>query len=143
MSPGNAPQIIHASTVSVAGRALVILGPPGSGKSGLALQMMALGAGLIADDRTQLILREGQVIAAAPPTIAGLIEARGVGVLAAPQAPPAPVILAVDMGEVEAQRLPPIRHIDLLGQPIRLLHKTETAYFPSALLLYLQGGASE
>ena len=62
--------VIHASTVALDGRALLILGAAGSGKSTLALGLMALGCTLVADDRTQLCVAEGRVIAAPPSTLA-------------------------------------------------------------------------
>ncbi|MDX5349528.1 MAG: serine kinase, partial [Paracoccaceae bacterium] len=49
MTPG--PQIVHATSVAVDGRGLLILGPSGAGKSSLALRLIALGARLVADDR--------------------------------------------------------------------------------------------
>jgi HPr kinase/phosphorylase len=132
--------ILHATSVAVAGRALLILGPSGSGKSALALEMMALGAGLIADDRTEISLRDGHIFAAAPPAIRGRIEARGIGILAADPAAPAPVVLAIDLGQTEDQRLPPDRHISLMGCTIPLLHKPATSHVPAALMQYLRGG---
>jgi HPr kinase/phosphorylase len=135
--------LLHATAVSFSGRALLILGPSGSGKSGLALELMALGAGLIADDRTEITLREGHLVAGCPGQIRGRIEARGVGVLAAEPAPPAPVALAVDLSRSEAERLPPTRTYEILGQRIPLLHKVETRHFPAALMQYLRGGAAQ
>ncbi|MCX7646951.1 MAG: serine kinase [Rhodobacteraceae bacterium] len=132
--------VVHGTAVSLGGRALLILGPAGAGKSALALELLALGAGLIADDRTLLSLREGHPVASAPATIAGRIEARGLGILAATPAPPAPVVLAADLGRVETERLPPARHIDLLGVAIPLVHKVDGPHFPAALLQYLRGG---
>ncbi|WP_331459605.1 HPr kinase/phosphorylase [Paracoccus liaowanqingii] len=70
---------LHATTVALEGRGLVILGPSGSGKSGLALELMAVGAVLVADDRTDLRLQQGRLIAQAPPALSGRIEARGWG----------------------------------------------------------------
>ncbi len=139
--PGHAPagDILHASAVSHAGRALLILGPSGSGKSALALQLMGLGAALIADDRTELSLRDGHPVAACPAAIRGRIEARGLGILAADPAPPAPVALAVDMGIAATERMPPARSITLLGVEIPLVHKVEGPHFPFALLQYLRG----
>jgi HPr kinase/phosphorylase len=131
---------LHASAVSVAGRALLILGPSGSGKSALALEMMALGAGLIADDRTELSLRDGHPVAACPAAIRGRIEARGLGVLAVDPAPPAPVVLAVDLGAPEPHRLPDRRMLDLLGAAVPLLHNPGTGHFAAALMQYLKGG---
>ncbi|MDH3263420.1 MAG: serine kinase [Paracoccaceae bacterium] len=143
MAAAGARIVLHASAVSIGGRALLILGPSGSGKSGLALELMALGAGLIADDRTEITLREGHPLAACPGPIRGRIEARGVGLLAAEPAPPAPVALAVDLGRTETERLPPPRALELLGRKVPLLHKAETRHFPAALLQYLRGGAAE
>lgn len=135
--------VLHASSVSFAGRALLILGPSGSGKSGLALQLMALGAGLIADDRTEVTLRDGHPFAACPAAIRGRIEARFVGLIAAEPAPPAPVAAAVDLGRVETERLPPARIFDLLGHGIPLILKAEAPHFPYALMQYLKGGPAE
>jgi HPr kinase/phosphorylase len=133
-------EVLHATAVSLAGRALLILGPSGSGKSALALELMALGAGLIADDRTVLTLRDGHPVASAPAVLAGRIEARGIGILAAAPATPAPVVLAADLGRRETERLPPERRIDLLGVAIPLVHKVDGPHFPAALLQYLRGG---
>ena len=41
--------LLHASCVAVAGRAVLITGPSGSGKSSLALTLLAHGAALVAD----------------------------------------------------------------------------------------------
>ncbi|MFZ9950137.1 MAG: HPr kinase/phosphorylase, partial [Gemmobacter sp.] len=60
------PILLHASCVAFAGRGVLILGPSGSGKSGLALGLIALGAGLVADDAV-LIAPEGEGVRAARP----------------------------------------------------------------------------
>jgi HPr kinase/phosphorylase len=137
------PLILHASAVALGGLALVITGPSGSGKSQLALALMALGAALVADDRTMILPDpDGPPRAAAPDTIRGLIEARGLGLLAAEPAPPTPVTALLDLGRIETERLPPIRHTTLAGSRIPLLHKVEMVHFPAALLQYLKGGVS-
>ncbi len=132
--------VLHASAVVSRGQGLLILGPSGSGKSSLALALMSLGAGLIADDRTCISLRDGVPVASCPPRLAGRIEARGLGILAVDPAPPAPVRLAIDLGQSETDRLPPARTLDLLGQKVRLLHNPMTTHVAAALLLYLRGG---
>lgn len=134
---------LHATTVAFGGRGLLILGPSGSGKSGLALQLMAMGAALVADDRT-LVSRDGpQLVAACPPALSGLIEARGLGILRAAPAGPVPLALAVDLSQVETARLPLPRAMTLLDVDLPLLHKADTAYFPAALRQYiLCGGPS-
>lgn len=135
-----APLILHATTVAAGGRAVLITGPSGSGKSALALQMIALGAKLVADDRTIVIARGGRLIAHCPPTLEGLVEARHMGLLRLPAHGPCPLTLAVDLAQVETERLPPPRDLSLLDLSLPLLHKVDRADFPSALLLYLQFG---
>ena len=131
---------MHATTVAYAGRAALIRGASGSGKSGLALQMIALGAGLVADDRTILERRDDTVFARCPETIQGRIEARGVGILAAPPAGPARLAMVVDMDTEEADRLPDLHQIEILGVPLPLQKKVNLPHFPAALLSYLKHG---
>lgn len=132
--------ILHATTVACEGRAVVILGPSGSGKSGLGLQLMALGATLVADDQTILQRRETGLVASCPKAIRGRIEARGVGILAAEAIDGAEIFLAVDLGVAETERLPPLRHVEWLGVPIALVHGQQSPHFAAAILIYLSGG---
>jgi len=67
--------------VVVDGRAVLIGGPSGSGKSDLALRLLDRGFKLVSDDRT-LVRRDGErLIASAPPNIAGKLEIRGLGIV--------------------------------------------------------------
>ena len=68
---GPQQSILHASCVAIQGRAVLIIGASGRGKSGLALQLMAFGAKLVSDDRTEVVLEQGKLIARAPATIGG------------------------------------------------------------------------
>ena len=140
MAPGAASLIVHASTVAVAGRAVLIRGASGSGKSAMALQLLALGAGLIADDRTVLTRAAGQLIADAPPILHGLIEARGVGILNCPAVGPAPLALIVDMDRPEHERLPGWHQETVLDVTLPVLGNPDAPHFPSAILLYLKNG---
>ncbi|WP_086608013.1 HPr kinase/phosphorylase [Erythrobacter donghaensis] len=99
--------VFAASAVAIGGRALLIAGPPGSGKSSLALALIDRGAGLIGDDAVTLRQEGEALIAAPPPNIAGLLEVRGVGIITLPTAPPAPVALLLDLSGDPAERLPP------------------------------------
>ena len=115
--------LVHqASAVAIEGRALLIEGPPGSGKSSLALALIECGAGLIGDDAVTLTASEGVLIASAPPNIAGLIEVRGVGLARLPVAPPAPVALILTLGGPHPARLPetplPVREIAGVTVPV-------------------------
>ena len=135
---------VHGTSVALDGRALLIVGPPGAGKSGLALNLMALGARLISDDRTVLTARPGAPpLASAPATIAGRIEARGLGILAADPAPPGPVVAVLDLAAQEPARLPPPRTLRLAGFDVALLHDPAISHFPAALIQYLRGGRTE
>lgn len=99
--------LVHqASAVAIGGRALLIEGPPGSGKSSLALALIDRGAGLIGDDAVTLVAEAACLIASAPPNIAGLLEVRGVGLVHVPGAPPAPVALILVLGSGTTERLP-------------------------------------
>jgi HPr kinase/phosphorylase len=133
---------IHASCVASGVAAVLILGPSGSGKSALALELMSRGAKLIADDRTIVEITDYGVRASCPPAIRGQIEARGVGVLAADCLPFAYINLVVDLGASEADRLPPTRSFTLLGENIPLLHKPVHDHFSAAILQYLKAGRS-
>ncbi|MFN3936181.1 MAG: HPr kinase/phosphorylase [Gemmobacter sp.] len=132
--------VVHATAVAFGDRAALILGPAGSGKSALALALMALGAGLLADDRTRLELRGGRVFAGAPAGLPALIEARGVGLLRARLCPPAPLVLAVDLTVSATARLPPRRSITLLGCAVDLVHAVATPHFPAAIRQYILHG---
>ena len=91
--------IIHAGLIGRrqggTWRGALIHGPSGSGKSDLALRSLSEGFSLIADDRTLLFLSCGRLFGRAPAPLAGLIEVRGVGVLANGALPFAPVCLVV------------------------------------------------
>jgi HPr kinase/phosphorylase len=96
--------IVHASCVAFGARGVLLLGDSGAGKSDLALRLIHEGARLVADDRTVLTIKQKKLQAAAPSTIAGLIEVRGLGIIALP-GKPAPLVLAVQLGR-EGPRLP-------------------------------------
>lgn len=85
---------------------LLIQGPSGVGKSDLALRLMGQGWRLIADDWTHLWASDGALYAAAPATISGKIEVRGLGILGAPACPLARIVLAVQCTHEAIERLP-------------------------------------
>ena len=138
---GSAEAVVHASCVARAGHAVLIRGASGTGKSALALQLLASGAVLVADDRVRLRRAGGRILAAAPTAIRGRIEARGLGLLHAPVPPaPQPLGLVIDMDTEETDRLPPRRVTEIMGLRLALVRKTSAAHFPAAVLLYLLHG---
>lgn len=139
--PGAAESVIlHASCVALGERGVLVLGRSGAGKSGLALQLIALGATLVADDRTVLTRSEDGLVASAPEAIRGLVEARFMGLLRAETRASAQVVLAVDLDQAECERLPPPRQARFLEHPVPLLRRVDQPYFPAAILLYLVSG---
>ena len=141
MRPAAVPHdIVHATCVAIAKGGLLIVGPSGSGKSTLGLALLALGAKLVADDRTSLSNKGGDLIATCPPTIRGLIEARGLGMIGAKPQASTKIMLVVDLGQTESDRLPPRRYTTLCDVTCDLVLGQQTPHFPSLLLAYMMGG---
>ncbi|MGR3484558.1 MAG: HPr kinase/phosphorylase [Paracoccaceae bacterium] len=111
---GQAPaSIVHASCVALDGRGLLILGASGAGKSALALELMAMGCGLVGDDRVVVARVEGRpgeggdwLRASPAPALRGLVEARGLGILRAPCVGPVRLAAVLDLDAPPAGRLP-------------------------------------
>lgn len=135
-------EILHASCVAIDEKGLLIIGSTGSGKSSLALQLIAFGADLVADDRTELRVEDGRVKASAVPSISGLIEARGIGILNATAISDVTISLAIDMDQVEADRLPVERKLTLMGQSCPLLYKVEGIHLAASLWHLMRHGRS-
>lgn len=104
-APRLSSETVHASAVAIGGRAVLIGGRSGTGKSDLALRLIDRGAALISDDYTHIRRVKDQAIAAAPATIAGKIEVRGVGVVELDAVSDVPVVLFIDLDR-EPERLP-------------------------------------
>ena len=98
-------ETVHASTVASDGRAVLISGPSGSGKSDLALRLLDRGFTLVSDDQT-IVRRDGdRLVASAPPTINGKLEIRGIGIVEMDTIEDVPVALFVELTS-EIMRLP-------------------------------------
>jgi serine kinase of HPr protein (carbohydrate metabolism regulator) len=84
---------------------VLLFGHSGSGKSDLALRLIDRGARLVSDDYTIVTAQGGRLLGRAPPTIAGKIEIRGVGLVEMECARDVPLSLAIDLDRVP-DRLP-------------------------------------
>jgi serine kinase of HPr protein (carbohydrate metabolism regulator) len=100
-------------------RGVLIEGPPGAGKSDLALRALDQGFCLAADDRVLLWTCEGRAFGRAPDTLHGLLEVRGLQVVAVPALPLAEVALVARCGASE--RIPDARYADILGVCVPLI----------------------
>jgi HPr kinase/phosphorylase len=72
--------LLHASSVAREGEAVLLLGPPGSGKSDLVLRLIDRGWRLVADDQVAVAAEAGTLRAAPPPALHGMLEVRGLGI---------------------------------------------------------------
>jgi HPr kinase/phosphorylase len=104
---------IHASAVLIGAKAALIRGVAGAGKSQLAFELIEAArvgalpfARLVADDRAHLEARAGRLLVRPAPTLAGLIEVRGLGIRRLAYEPVAVVGLVVDLAAADADRLP-------------------------------------
>ncbi len=140
---------VHASAVLVGARAVLIRGPSGAGKSRLALELLDAArsgrlrfARLVGDDRVHLASAHGRLLVRPAPSLAGLIELRGVGILPRDYEPCAVVGLAVDLDATDAQRLPEPETTLLEGVEIpRLAVASGATALPAVLALITSAGA--
>lgn len=144
---------IHATAIALDGRAALILGPPGAGKSDLALRCLLQGAwidgrhvlaSLIADDQVIVDRSGGGLVARAPEAIQGRMEVRGLGVVDMPSVPAAEIGLAVELAEAPAsiERLPdPPLTWTVVGMAVPLLRVApfETSAHLKVLLALARG----
>ncbi len=99
---------IHGTAVKWLGKGIVLCGPPGCGKSDLAIQLLAMGAVFVGDDQLELSVINQQLIAS--PAAPGLIEVRHLGIFRLPYMRQCAVDLFVKLTqEIEFSSLP-LRH---------------------------------
>jgi serine kinase of HPr protein (carbohydrate metabolism regulator) len=101
--------LIHATSIAIGGRAILLIGASGTGKSDLALRLIDRGAMLVSDDYTALSVDGGRLIASPPPTIAGRMEVRHIGIIAMPHLHNLPVALAIRLDD-NPRRMPDRSH---------------------------------
>ena len=113
---------LHATTIALGDWAVALCGPPGAGKSDLALRMLDQGAILVSDDQTLLNPRDGRILASPPVNIAGKLEVRGLGLFDVPYRSAVPLGLVVDLRpQAEIERLPETAYRELCGVPVRAI----------------------
>lgn len=126
--------LVHASCVSIDGAGILLIGPPGAGKSDLVLRLLDQpGAGtsghvrsaqLVADDQVAIRRDGDDLVGSAPAPLAGKLEVRGLGIVAVPAVPEARLALAVQLvAASQIERMPEHgeNHHDLLGRRLPLI----------------------
>jgi serine kinase of HPr protein (carbohydrate metabolism regulator) len=143
MTPTRGPRLsaetLHASTVAINGRAVLLTGPSGSGKSDLALRLLDRGFTLVSDDQT-IVRKDGdRLVASAPPNIAGKLEIRGIGIVEMERVDNVAIALIVELTNSQIQRLPDdSRERPILGVKLPLVTiDALTASAPSKVALAL------
>jgi len=112
-------------------RGILITGPSGAGKSDLALRLTGQGWRLVADDYAHVFASGAALYATCPATIAGRIEARGVGVVPACALGLVRLVLAVELSADAIERLPEPAHTEIAG--VRLPLVRLCGFEPSAV----------
>lgn len=96
------PAILHGTCVARHGRAALVTGPSGSGKSDLALRFLDRypDAWLVADDQVEVRRRGRGVEASSPAALRGLLEVRGLGLVQRRHGP-APLAIVVELAAAD------------------------------------------
>jgi serine kinase of HPr protein (carbohydrate metabolism regulator) len=122
---------LHASCVQVHGVGVILLGPSGSGKSDLALQLIDAGGRLVADDQLAVERLADRLFGRPAASLAGLLEVRGFGIVRLPWCEPSPLGLAVRLDRSgQLERLPEPGSYEVLG--LHLPQIRLDPYSPSA-----------
>jgi HPr kinase/phosphorylase len=104
---------MHGSCVSRNGDGILVVGPPGSGKSDLVLRLLSRGFELVADDQVTIT----DNIASGPAELAGLLEVRGLGIMRLPYRVQSRLVLVVKL-DGHGDRMPMPDHHPELKVPV-------------------------
>ena len=104
--------------MDINGSGVLIVGSSGSGKSSLAINLLALGSKLVADDRCELVKKNNRFSVSKPASLPNSIEIRGVGLVSVPMVVETSLDWVVNMDEAEKERMPDLRFTEIDGYKI-------------------------
>lgn len=129
--------LLNVTAVSCGGRGVLIQGPPGSGKSSLALALIDRGAVLIGDDGLTIDPLEERLFASPPPEATGLLEVRNVGLVPMPVASGVPLCLALELDQSAPRFIDAPGSVMVEGLPLPSI-----ALWPDSPMLALRAEAA-
>ena len=101
--------------MDINGSGILILGRSGSGKSSLAINLIALGSKLVADDQCKLVKKNNSFRIFKPASLPNSIEVRGIGLVSVPTVVETRLDWVVNMDEAETERMPDLRFTEVGG----------------------------
>ena len=113
--PFNGSLIMHATCVDINGSGVLIIGRSGAGKSSLAINLLALGSNLVADDQCELVKKNNRFRISKPASLPNSIEIRGIGLVSVPMVVETSLDWVVNMDEAETERMPNLRFTEIGG----------------------------
>ena len=113
--PLNDSLIMHATCVDINGSGVLIVGRSGSGKSSLAINLIALGSTLVADDQCEIVKKNNKLCVFKPTSLPSSIEIRGIGLVSVPMVVETSLDWVVNMDEAEEERMPDLRFTEIDG----------------------------
>ena len=116
--PLNDSLIMHATCVDINGSGVLIVGRSGSGKSSLAINLIALGSTLVADDQCEIVKKNNKLCVFKPTSLPSSIEIRGIGLVSVPMVVETSLDWVVNMDEAEKERMPDLRFTEIDGYKI-------------------------
>ena len=104
--------------MDINGSGVLIVGSSGSGKSSLAINMLALGSKLVADDQCELVKKNNRFSVSKPASLPKSIEIRGIGLVSVPMVVETSLDWFVNLDEADKERMPDLRFTEIDGYKI-------------------------